>query len=186
MATVRPDGSYLSVSIETRAGHEEVDLDAIDGLVDILAAFGGVGLAVGSGGLFAGPSATIGVPTAILRSGDPGDALVDAVRIATSWFLDACHEANVGHAGIARVDLMTADYLEADLLRVPDALLGVAEVAAELGVSRQRLSELRRRPDFPAPVSELAAGPVWSGSSLRRFIEGWDRKPGRPRRSRSA
>jgi serine/threonine protein kinase len=53
---------------------------------------------------------------------------------------------------------------------------GVTEVAAELGVSRQRMAKLRERPDFPDPLGELAQGPVWdldaiaqwSHSSLRR------------------
>lgn len=186
MATVKAAGSFFSVSIETRAGRAAIDLDAIDGLVDILATDGAVGIAVGSGGVFDGPSAVIGVPTALLKGVDQNDSSVEAVRVATSWFLEACQEARVDHGGIARVDLMTDDYLAADLGREPDVLLGVSEVAAKLGVSRQRLSELRRRPDFPAPVSELAAGPVWSGASLGRFVDRWDRKPGRPRKSRSA
>jgi hypothetical protein len=59
---------------------------------------------------------------------------------------------------------------------------GVTEVAQLLGVSKQRVSELRTSAAFPAPIAELAAGPVWAGSSLRRFVESWSRKPGRPRR----
>ena len=38
---------------------------------------------------------------------------------------------------------------------------GVTEVAELLGVSRQRLSKLRERPDFPDPLGQLAQGPVW-------------------------
>ncbi len=38
---------------------------------------------------------------------------------------------------------------------------GVTEVAEVLGVSRQRLSKLRERPDFPDPIGELAQGLVW-------------------------
>ena len=61
----------------------------------------------------------------------------------------------------------------------PD-LAGVAEVAAMLGVSRQRLDALRKRHEFPAPVANLAAGPVWRKGDLTRFADGWHRKPGRP------
>jgi hypothetical protein len=61
-------------------------------------------------------------------------------------------------------------------------MVGVAEVAAELGVSRQRVSELSQQVGFPRPVASLAAGPVWLASSIKRFVESWSRKPGRIRR----
>jgi len=38
---------------------------------------------------------------------------------------------------------------------------GVTEVAHELGVSRQRVSQLRDQPGFPTPVGEIAAGQIW-------------------------
>jgi hypothetical protein len=40
--------------------------------------------------------------------------------------------------------------------------------------------ELRRRDDFPKPVAEIAAGPIWTRDSLNYFIASWARKPGRP------
>jgi len=64
-----------------------------------------------------------------------------------------------------------------------ERFLGLAEVAALFGVSKQRVSELRATPRFPAPVAELAAGPVWKASTLGRFLESWERKPGRPRKA---
>ena len=57
-------------------------------------------------------------------------------------------------------------------------MVGVAEVAAELGVSRQRVSELSRQKSFPRPIASLAAGPVWLASSIQSFVESWNRKPG--------
>ncbi|MDW3214776.1 MAG: serine/threonine-protein kinase [Ilumatobacteraceae bacterium] len=53
---------------------------------------------------------------------------------------------------------------------------GATEVALELGISRQRLSQVRDQPGFPDPVGEIAAGAIWdldqvalwSGSGLRR------------------
>lgn len=49
-------------------------------------------------------------------------------------------------------------------------LVGVAEVAAILSVSRQRVSQLlESRADFPRPEAELAAGRIWS----RTAIEAW-------------
>jgi hypothetical protein len=34
-----------------------------------------------------------------------------------------------------------------------------------------------------AVLGGLAAGPVWKTSSLKRFLDSWERKPGRPRRT---
>jgi predicted DNA-binding transcriptional regulator AlpA len=64
---------------------------------------------------------------------------------------------------------------------VTEHLVGAAEVARILGVSRQRVAQLVvSAPDFPRPEVELAGGRVWS----RRDIEAWaaahpDRSPGR-------
>jgi hypothetical protein len=59
-------------------------------------------------------------------------------------------------------------------------LVGVAEIANQLGISRQRVSELSsQHRDFPGPVAKLAAGPVWLERAVRRFVENWARKPGR-------
>ncbi|HYP23268.1 MAG TPA: hypothetical protein VEV43_06825 [Actinomycetota bacterium] len=60
-------------------------------------------------------------------------------------------------------------------------LVGVTEIAELLGTSRQRASELARSPKFPAPLADLAAGPVWPKPVVARFAEEWERKPGRPR-----
>ncbi|MBI4277507.1 MAG: hypothetical protein HY660_03535 [Armatimonadetes bacterium] len=69
-------------------------------------------------------------------------------------------------------------------LRKPDVpdLVGVAELAKLLRVSRQRASELARRKDFPRPLCTLASGPVWRKSAVARFVGQWPRRPGRPRK----
>jgi prophage regulatory protein len=64
-------------------------------------------------------------------------------------------------------------------------LVGLAEVAAMLGISRQRAGQVAKEyADFPAPVAALASGRVWE----RADVEAWARlhparKPGRPSRS---
>ncbi|MFZ0215459.1 MAG: hypothetical protein WAM30_05900 [Candidatus Dormiibacterota bacterium] len=63
-------------------------------------------------------------------------------------------------------------------------LLGVAEVAAALGVSRQRVSELAQAPDFPPALTRLKSGPIWQRSQITRFLDTWERRPGRPSRPR--
>ncbi|MGH9048186.1 MAG: hypothetical protein ACRDY4_00475 [Acidimicrobiia bacterium] len=59
-------------------------------------------------------------------------------------------------------------------------LVGVSEIAAILGVSRQRTHALAHRDDFPEPVARLASGSVWTRPSITLFAESWKRKPGRP------
>lgn len=59
------------------------------------------------------------------------------------------------------------------------ALVDVAEVARQLGVTKQRVAQLRNRPDFPDPVAELDARPVWTEASVACFVQSWHRRPGR-------
>ena len=54
-------------------------------------------------------------------------------------------------------------------------LVGVAEIAVMLGVSRQRISQLADAEGFPEPLASLAAGPVWERSA----IEAWANSTGR-------
>jgi len=50
-------------------------------------------------------------------------------------------------------------------------LMGTAEVAALLGVSRQRVLQLAQRGDFPKPLAVLSMGKVWRGRDIRRWAE---------------
>jgi len=55
-------------------------------------------------------------------------------------------------------------------------LVGVAEIAEMLGVSRQRVHAMvKTLPDFPKPEAELSAGKIW----LRKPVEDWARRRGR-------
>jgi hypothetical protein len=94
--------------------------------------------------------------------------------------------------GLAGFNLLTAEIkpwyeLEEELGRsnAPD-LVGVAELAEALGVSKQRVSELAATAPFPRPLATLKAGPVWERSSIGQFVETWRRKPGRPPKLRAA
>lgn len=60
-------------------------------------------------------------------------------------------------------------------------LMSAAEIGQVLGVSRQRVHKLRSMRGFPAPLAELRGGAVWDAAAVRKFAEGWERKPGRPR-----
>lgn len=65
-------------------------------------------------------------------------------------------------------------------------LAGPQELAAILGVSRQRFYEIAKMPGFPRPVVQLAGGPVWIAAGINHFRETWPRKPGRPRKELAA
>ena len=84
-------------------------------------------------------------------------------------------------------ECQTAEELERDLAtsNAPE-LVGVSEVAEMLEVSRQRVSELSRSPDFPAPIAHLASGPVWRRGVIVRHVGRWPRRPGRPKKAAAA
>jgi len=48
-------------------------------------------------------------------------------------------------------------------------LLRVVEIAEILGVGKQRADQLRREPDFPAPVDRWARGDLWAAADVRRW-----------------
>lgn len=55
-------------------------------------------------------------------------------------------------------------------------LVGVAEIAQMLGISRQRVHAISGHSDtFPQPVADLSAGKIW----LRSDVEAWARAEGR-------
>lgn len=47
--------------------------------------------------------------------------------------------------------------------------MGTSEIAALLGVSRQRVLVLAKHGDFPPPVAVLKMGNVWRGEDIRRW-----------------
>ena len=57
-------------------------------------------------------------------------------------------------------------------------LAGTTEIAAMLGVSKQRASQIIQQPNFPKPVDVLARGGVWRRSDVERWIlRGTDGRP---------
>lgn len=55
-------------------------------------------------------------------------------------------------------------------------LLGAQEAAELLGLTRQALHSRRQAADFPAPVAQLAAGPVWERAQLVEYAAGRTRR----------
>ena len=54
-------------------------------------------------------------------------------------------------------------------------LLGTSEVAALLGISRQRVLVISRQAGFPKPLAVLKMGNIWCGSDIRRWAANRDR-----------
>lgn len=178
--------STWTVSIDTWGDASAIANDQLMELGPMIDEFGGEGAAAGAGGLSGGASATFDV-TLVSWSMDltHADVLREVTSNAVKIFDAACEKVGIAHRGIARVDVMDVGYAEFDFERDPETYLGVSELASQIGVSRQRVSELRTRADFPGPIAELAAGPVWAASSLKRFLATWERKPGRPLKVRN-
>lgn len=59
-------------------------------------------------------------------------------------------------------------------------LMGVAEAAKYLSVSRQRFSVLEQRKDFPRPAAELACGRIWLAKDIQLWNIKHPRVNGRP------
>jgi len=97
--------------------------------------------------------------------------------------------ATVGLAGmsLSAADVKPWAELEAELARPSyPVLVGVAELAELLGVSKQRVSELAAKAKFPKPLAQLKGGPVWDRASIGNFLQTWQRKPGRPSKKTAA
>lgn len=56
-------------------------------------------------------------------------------------------------------------------------LVGVAEIAQMIGVTRQRVHELSRADlEFPEPVAELSAGRIWRKTDVESWMTSRDRR----------
>jgi hypothetical protein len=88
------------------------------------------------------------------------------VRKAERIVVRAAERATMPDWDVVKVEAQTMESLDRELSG-PDPMVGAAEVGEILGVSRQRLHQLRGSGRSPEPASDLAAGPVW----LRKVIE---------------
>lgn len=112
----------------------------------------------------------------------PFTTTIDAVHhMAVDYFTAAATKAGLPKWPIWFAEVQADDRADAELEKpnYPD-LVGVAEVAKMLNVTKQRISALRTKPHFPAPLAELDSGPVWDRTALGNFLATWTRKTGRP------
>jgi hypothetical protein len=114
--------------------------------------------------------------TLTVEGGIPTDVLPETMRLLD----EAVFSTGTPMADIVDVQITEANLAAERLERsnFPD-IVGVQEVLGILGVTKQRLSQLRGSGRFPEPMVELGATPVWLRPAVEAFVETWNRKPGR-------
>ena len=53
----------------------------------------------------------------------------------------------------------------------PPPVLAAAEIAQMLGLSRQRVTQLSAKPDFPVPIATLSVGKIWAYDDIKAWAE---------------
>jgi hypothetical protein len=109
--------------------------------------------------------------TFIVDGRDPGIALDRALKAISKFWPGAS-------SAIDRTETLSPELLSQRNNNLN--VMGVGEVAAMLGVTRQRASALVRSSGFPDPLAELGTGPVFYTPSVMRWSQ-TRKKSGRPR-----
>lgn len=71
---------------------------------------------------------------------------------------------------------------ELDRPQIP-ALVGNADIAEMLGVSRQRAAKLDESPGFPPAVAHIKAGPLRVRNQVEKWAASWERRSGPKRKA---
>ena len=111
------------------------------------------------------------------------DALVhnldQAALLGKKLVEDANRQVGLPPAALVSQQVVHTDVFHVQLEAMSlSELLGTAEVCGELGITRQRLHQLRQSGRFPEPDRVLTATPLWMRSTLKDFTIGWRRTPG--------
>lgn len=170
---------YYTATVDAETASEPTE-EQVEDFSEVLADLGALGAAVSLGG-----QNGLGATFTVYAPDYSPEETASVAQAAVTLFVTGADKIGLPIAMIDRVDVMAGPFFERWLDTPPDELAGVTELAKLFGVSKQRMSELRTRQDFPAPLAELAAGPVWKVANLRRFLDSWERKPGRPKRAAS-
>lgn len=108
------------------------------------------------------------------------------LRQATQEALRLVEGATGGRAIVVEV-LPTEEFDRRLEQPVIPELVGYAEIAEVLGVSRQRAREIANTvKPFPAAAVHVSSGPLYIRDSVEAWAKTWERKPGRPRSMDSA
>jgi len=126
------------------------------------------------------PVISISDDSYVVRLSVQAEEALSAAALSIHLVDRAAKRAGFPQWPVSRVDAQDDRALMKELSSAAmPSVVGVAEVAKSIGVSRQRVSELARSGNFPPPAYVLASGPIWLESSVARFVQGWDRRPGR-------
>ena len=149
-----------------------------DKFVDLLEVLPGIG-----GGV-EGPSVSHGPSSYTLAAAMEGTGPMDVIVRCGEAFHLALDKVQLPILPLRKVTVTEWSRFERELEEPTyPPVVGIAEIAEQLGVSKQRVSTLAKSEQFPKPYAELASGPVWFAPNVRHFVETWDRKPGRPGRA---
>lgn len=53
---------------------------------------------------------------------------------------------------------------------IPQRLVGITEIAALRGISKQRIFQHAQKENFPEPIARLAMGPIWDEAKVIEFF----------------
>ena len=90
---------------------------------------------------------------------DPAEAFAEANRLAP----EVIKRLDPGQEAVVTVSLSERSQ------DVPEEYVGMGEVAAIMGVTKQRIYQLAQRKDFPEPAFRLKATPVWKTADIYKF-----------------
>jgi hypothetical protein len=162
-----PTNQDWSVTFTYDAAPDEDELHAVEAALDDISADVSVA---------AVPREHRVTVTLYLPGPDPGDAIESGLKMLAG----IGPEAMFGGPLIAVEAIAEAEQERRASQPTLPELVGASEVGEMLGVSRQRVHQLREHDAFPAPLVEVAMGPLWDARAVEAFARAWSRRPGRP------
>ena len=118
----------------------------------------------------------VGADDTVHQLSEANEAARAAVRLAL-------REAKMPGAAVVREETVHESSFGDELARRGhEELIDSAGVCARLGVSRQRLYQLRQTTWFPEPVSAAGTRPLWRERDIVDLAETWVRRSGRKKR----
>lgn len=112
--------------------------------------------------------------TMTIRAADPISAAKKALNVIGN--VQAIEKVSVED-----VRVVTPERFDAENAKpIFPPVVGYAEIAQMIGVSRQRARQLSNTPKFPHPVIETAQGPLYNQRAIELWAETRRTKPGRP------
>jgi hypothetical protein len=110
----------------------------------------------------------------VVVSAGPEIHFIDQAEAYGVKLIQECVET----VGLPHCALVSRSVIDADTYVAELEIYGSRELAELLGVSRQRLAQLRAEGTLPEPDLVLAATPVWMKRTVDHFTWGWRRRPG--------